>query len=73
MFIKRKIYKKISNKTEKYFRYVELFLDSYDFEVKKSRNFSPCRSPVLRNFRLSLFCDVTQLLLVVIDVSGQPA
>jgi len=45
MFIKRKIFpphpknKEILIKTEKYFLYVALFLDSYDFEVKKSRNF----------------------------------
>jgi hypothetical protein len=50
--------------------YVALFLDSYDFEVKKSRNFFPYRLPILRNFRPSLFWDVTQRLLVVIDVSG---
>ena len=74
MFIKRKIFPKkneILNKTEKYFTYVALFLSSYDFEVKKSRNFFPCGSAILRNFRPSLFWDVTQRRLVVIDVSGQ--
>jgi hypothetical protein len=31
--------KEILNETEKYFTYFALFLDSYDFQAKKSRNF----------------------------------